>query len=189
MDGKDIKGATYLDPIGTEWQIQGLEDFTGDGKADILWRNTRPGLVDTGSLYLWVMDGPKVVVGTGYANSQAGLEWQVQGLGDLDGDGKSDSVWRHVGPGPATGALFLWLMEGKTIKGATYLDPIGTEWQIQGLGDFSGDGKTDILWRNVRTGLADTGYLYVWVMDGPKVVGGTGYPNSQAGLEWQVQAP
>jgi GH43 family beta-xylosidase len=188
MDGTNIKGATYLDPIASDWVIQRIGDFTGDGKADILWRNMSPGLPDSGNLFLWVMDGPKVVGGTGYSNSQADFDWKVEAIGDLDGDGKQDIVWRAVN-GAAKGAMFLWLMDGKTIKGATYLDPISTDWQVMGTGDFNGDGKSDILWRNLNPAAPDAGYLYVWLMDGPKVIGGTGYPNSQADFTWDVKAP
>jgi hypothetical protein len=42
-----------------------------------------------------------------------------------------------------------------------------TSWQIAGTGDFNGDGKVDILWRNYGTGLN-----YVWYMDGVTVTGG-----------------
>jgi hypothetical protein len=127
--------------------------------------------------------------GQGYTNSQADNGWQVQEVGDLNGDGKADIVWRKVGPGPDTGAMFLWLMNGTSIVGAQYLDPISTDWQVQGVADFSGDGKSDILWRNVNAGAADAYYLYLWVMNGFQVAGGTGYTNSQANAAWDVKNP
>jgi hypothetical protein len=36
-----------------------------------------------------------------------------------------------------------------------------TNWQIVGTGDFNGDGKTDILWRN-----KSTGQNIIWFMNG-----------------------
>ena len=188
MNGANIIGATYLQPISSDWVIQKVADFNGDGKADILWRNMNPAAADAGYLYVWLMNGP-TVIGSGYTNSQANFGWQVQKVGDLDGDGKADIVWRKVGPGPDTGAMFLWLMNGATIVGATYLDPISTDWQIQGVADFNGDGRGDILWRNMNPGAADAYYLYIWIMNGPMVVGGTGYTNSQANNAWQIMNP
>jgi hypothetical protein len=187
MNGTTVIGATYLDPIGADWQVQAVADFTGDGKRDILWRNTDPSKPDAGNLYLWVMNGGTVVAGTGYTNAQADLSWQIQGVGDLNGDGKADIVWRKTGPAADTGAGFLWLMNGTTVIGATYLSPIGTDWNVQAVADLSGDGKADILWRNTNPSVPDAGNLYLWVMNGATVSAGTGYTNSQADLSWQVQ--
>jgi N-acetylneuraminic acid mutarotase len=184
MDGKNVAGATYLDPIGLQWQIQRLGDFNGDGRSDILWRNMSPGQSDSAYLFLWLMNGPQVVAGTGYTSLQADSGWSVQDVGDFDGDGKSDILWRNVGNGADAGALFVWLMDGKTLKGGTYLLPVTLDWQVQGLGDFNGDGRADILWRQ-----ASTGKTYVWLMDGAQVIGGTGFTNSNADNNWQVRAP
>jgi hypothetical protein len=113
----------------------------------------------------------------------------VDGVGDLNGDGKDDIVWRKTGAGVDKGAVFLWTMDGTGISNARYLDPISEDWQVQGLGDFNGDGKTDVLWRNMTSASADAGKLYVWIMDGPNVVAGTGYTASQADLGWRVDSP
>ena len=187
MAGTNAIG-TYLDPISTDWVVQKVADFNGDGKADILWRNLNPSVADAGKLYLWLMNGPTVIAGTGYTDNQADLTWQVQAVGDLNGDGNADIVWRNVGPGPGTGALFLWLMNGPNLIGYAYLDPIDTDWQIQRVGDFNGDGSADILWRNLKATGPDSGKLYLWLMNGSTVIAGTGYTNSQADFTWQVQA-
>jgi hypothetical protein len=185
MDGAGLSGARYLDPISEDWQVQFTGDFNGDGKTDVLWRNMNASSTDAGKLYIWMMDGPNVVGGTGYTASQADLGWRVDGVGDLNGDGKSDIVWRKTGAGVDKGAVFLWTMNGTGLLGARYLDPISENWQVVELGDFNGDGKADVLWRNFGTG-ADVGKLYIWIMDGPSVVAGTGYTASQADLGWRV---
>jgi hypothetical protein len=181
MDGTTRTG-TYLDPISTDWEVQRLGDFNGDGKADVLWREN-----GTGRTYIWMMDGPVVVAGTGYTNHQADERWRVEGVGDLNGDGRSDILWRNVG-GPDYGAMFVWLMDG-TNRTGTYLDPISTDWQVLGLADFNGDGKSDILWRSISQSGSDAGKLFVWMMDGATVTAGTGYTNSQADFTWEVKSP
>jgi hypothetical protein len=188
MNGTGIVGPRYLDPISEDWQVVDLGDFNGDGKADVLWRNMNAMSPDAGKLYIWMMDGANVIAGTGYTASQADLGWRVDGVGDLNGDGKDDIVWRKIGAGVDKGAVFLWTMNGTGFAGARYLDPIGEDWQVQGVGDFNGDGKTDILWRNQGPG-TDIGNLYIWMMDGPNVVGGTGYTAAQADLGWRVDSP
>jgi hypothetical protein len=85
--------------------------------------------------------------------------------------------------------MFLWLMDGTGIKAARYLDPISTDWRVQGMADFNGDGRSDILWRNMNPAAGDTDKLYIWMMNGPNVVAGTGYTNSQASAAWHVKSP
>jgi hypothetical protein len=47
-------------------------------------------------------------------------------------------------------------------------------WTPVGTGDFNGDGKTDILWRNINTG-----QVVMWFISGTSVIGG-GSPGSAA---------
>ena len=57
-------------------------------------------------------------------------------------------LWKNI----STGTAVIWLMNGLTIASAgspnTVADP---NWQIQGTGDFDGDGKADVLWKNTPT--------------------------------------
>jgi hypothetical protein len=93
---------------------------------------------------------------------------------DLDGDGRSDILWRHT-----SGGVYEWLMNGTSVIGQGSPGSAGTDWTIVGVGDFNGDGKADLLWRHT------SGTLYIWFMAGTTIIG-QGSPGS-AGTAWQIQ--
>ncbi|MGZ8853650.1 MAG: FG-GAP repeat domain-containing protein, partial [Thermoanaerobaculia bacterium] len=72
----------------TNWKIAGIGDFQGDGKDDVLWRNS-----STGADVVWLMNGTTAAV-SALLPTVGDLNWKVAGLGDLQGEGKADIVWR-----------------------------------------------------------------------------------------------
>ena len=62
----------------------------------------------------------------------------------------------------ATGQVFMMLMNGGAIaaQALVYVEP-NLAWKIVAQGDYNGDGKADILWRNDSTGL-----VYMMLMSG-----------------------
>jgi hypothetical protein len=106
---------------------------------------------------VWYMDGWRRVA-VGVVEAETDFGWAAVTMGDFNGDGRPDIVWRHS----RTGANRIWYMDGHRKTGADALDTeADLAWQIVGTGDFNGDGKTDILWRN-----CETGALRIWYMDG-----------------------
>jgi len=158
MDGASLIGFGSPGSVGaaSPWQIAGVGDFNGDGKADILWRNTT-----TGDVSIWLMNGG-AIKGFGSLGSVPAA-WQIFGVGDFDGDGKSDILWRNT----TTGDVSIWFMNGGAISSFGSLGSVSTAWQIFGVGDFNGDGKADILWRNTTTG-----DVSIWLMNGATLIGG-----------------
>jgi hypothetical protein len=177
MNGKDIAGEGYLRTVADQnWKVAGVGDLDGDGKADVLWRNA-----SSGENYLYPMDGLVIKVNEGYLRTVASQDWQISGVGDVDGDGRADVVWRNA----SSGENYLYPMDGTAILGSegyfrTVADP---NWKIVGTGDFDGDGRADILWRN-----SSTGENYLYPMNGTTILGTEGYLRTVPDQNWRVQA-
>jgi hypothetical protein len=72
-------------------------------------------------------------------------DWSMVGIGDFDGDGKSDLLWRTT-----TGADQVWYGSGTrgTVRAMASLAAQDPSWSVAGIGDFNANGRSDILWRN-----------------------------------------
>jgi hypothetical protein len=158
MNGATIAGGGSPGSVGagSPWQIVDHGDFNGNGKSDILWRNSA-----TGDVSIWLMNG--TTFSGGGSPGSAPTTWQISGVGDFNGDGKSDILWRNS----ATGEVAIWFINGATISAFGSLGSVPAAWQIFGVGDFNGDGKSDILWRNTTTG-----DVSIWLMNGATISGG-----------------
>lgn len=130
-------------------------DFNGDGKADVLWRDTT-----SGATIEWLMNGGTISSAPGL-HAGGNLGWTIAGIDDFTGDGKNDLLWRDN----ANGTTFLWTLNGGLISSSIMVHPGGnTGWSISTVGDFNGDEKADIMWRN-----NSTGQLYLWIMNGATI--------------------
>lgn len=124
--------------VALDWHIAGTADFNGDGFTDILWRN------DDGAIFDFLGAANGGVTNNG-GNSWAGVtnEWHVAGIGDFNGDGRADILWRGT-----DGTITDWLGQGDggfADNSAVASQPLSTDYQIVGVGDFNGDGRSDLL--------------------------------------------
>ena len=83
------------------------EDFNGDCRSDLLWRNS-----SSQQVYEWFMNG--ITNTGGGAPGSPTSDWVIQGTGDFDGDGKADILWRNS----TTGQVYVWLMNGGNVDRA-----------------------------------------------------------------------
>jgi len=153
-----------VDLASSPWTVAGLGDLNGDGKADILLRNSNGAFAD------WTMNG-STIESSGYLTYQGNTidlgsssPWTVAGLGDFNGDGMADILFRNT-----NGTFVDWAMNGSTIESAGYLTyqgktvDLNPAWSVGGIGDFNGDNKSDVLLRNTNGTLAD------WSMNGSTI--------------------
>ncbi len=139
------------------------DDFGGDGKADILIRNT------SGFISMYEMDGAIRMLSAvgGLSNN-----WTVEGIGDFGGDGNADILIRN-----SSGFLAMYEMNG-AMRSLSAVGGLPTNWSVVGVGDFGGDGKADILIRN------SSGFLSMYQMNGASrtLLAVGGLP-----LDWNVE--
>ncbi len=141
------------------WSVAGVGDFDGDSRRDVLWRSV------SGETAMWRMNGATISssADTTFAGVviEPGASWSVAGVGDFNADGHADILWRN-----ADGTLAQWLMNGSTITSSNSITFNGSavmpsaSWHVVEVGDFNGDGASDVLWRN------DSGALAAWLMNG-----------------------
>ena len=72
MNGLTIASEGYTRNVPLAWTVAAVADFNGDGKADILWRNTA-----TGDNYIYFMNG-LTIASEGYTRNVP-LAWTVAG--------------------------------------------------------------------------------------------------------------
>jgi len=155
-------GEAYPPGPSNDWSIESVADFNGDRFSDILWRN-EDGTVDISLSKEGSFEAGSETAGVHTELVGVGLDWQIAGTGDFNGDSRSDILWRNQ-----DGTVAIWLMDGLVRHEeypSTHYPPIPSQdWQIQKIGDFNGDKKSDILWRNTD------GKLRIWFMYGGLII-------------------
>jgi hypothetical protein len=162
-----FNGASRL--VGTSWTTSNIQriltgDFNGDGKADIIGQDS------TGQLRAWpstgdmsadakLFTGSARIVGTGFSTTS----FPRLLTGDFNGDGRTDLLAQN-----ASGQLKAWASTGNLSGGVLFPGSgvvVGTGFTTTNIqriltGDFTGDGRTDII------GQDSTGQLRAWASSG-----------------------
>ena len=210
MNGAAVASETAVGNLPSNWTLYGTGDLNGDGMGDLLWRDS-----GTGNVAVWFMNGATVSSTTSFGalpstwtilgDGNGGILWRdsagdialwrvqagqvtgssalgnvtsnfvVQGVGDFNGDGAIDILWRDTN----SGALSIWFTNGAQVTSGAAVGALPSNWTIAQVGDYNGDGKTDILL------LDNAGDVAVWLMNGAAVA--SSLPIGNVGTTWQVQ--
>ncbi|MFC3299801.1 hypothetical protein FJV46_04790 [Arthrobacter agilis] len=135
--------------IGSGWgiysQLVGGQDFNNDGRPDVLARKT------DGTLWFYAGTGRVSSDTEGYKPAvRIGSGWNIYDImvspGDFSGDARPDLIARK-----ADGTLWLYQGTGRSDNLLGTPVRIGTGWNtfdmITGAGDYTGNGKADLLAR------------------------------------------
>jgi Alpha/beta hydrolase domain/FG-GAP-like repeat len=194
MQGGAVLSSSGLGNVPPNWSVFGTGDMNGDGIGDILWRDTT-----SGNLAVWFMNGTAVVSTANLGNvpmswtiaatdgkgnifwqdgsnnyaiwnvngsqvtanmlGNVPSNWTLAGVGDFNGDGFTDILWRDA----TDGAVAIWFLNGTAMDSVAGFSGVPANFQIAQTGDYNGDGKTDILWND------GSGHYAAWFMEGASI--------------------
>jgi hypothetical protein len=136
--GNGVKPNVYVNgSVTNAWMLAGIGDFSGDGRADLLWFNN-------GTFTVWDSTGngfaPNSFIGS------AGPGWTLTANADFNGDGTSDLLWQN-------GTTFTeWQSTGNNFTPNVFVGSVTAGWTLAATGDFTGNGEADLVWFNAGSG-------------------------------------
>jgi len=177
MNGPNIIATKPIGTLTAGWTVAG-----SDNKGAIFLRNTT-----TGDVGVWLIGCTKFDVALNSTScaptntidfGALSLSWQIVGIGDFDGNGSSDILFKD-----SSNNVGVWLLEinDQTIKiqSTSVLGAVPSGWNVALTGDFNGVGKADVLW------LDGFGNIGAWAMNGTAISAVVNFGN--IGTSYAVQ--
>ncbi len=165
-----LSTATLAGPASNNLRDEaiGTGDFNRDGHPDIVFKNN-----STGAVTIWLQSGTNSLTTERVVTVEASsnLDYKGAAVGDFNNDGNPDILFRNIrapitdtNPGGSAdaGKNMVWVMSGFTHVSTQFLpqEP-DNAFKVAGVGDYNGDGNTDVYFHN-----SSTGDNSVWLLDG-----------------------
>ena len=193
MNGTTFIGGGFFSPspIDANLRVVGVNDFTGDGKPDVLYQHQ-----GNKTVTLHKMDG-LTKTAEQPIQTATNTPWTVVATGDLNNDDSPDIVWQNV----STGQVYVWFMaasggnagfagvggafSGNFIRdgGGTIVSMSPATQRIVGAADMNNDGHDDLIWHDPTTGL-----LRVWQLMGNTRTADTAVTPAGTSTAWKLRA-
>jgi streptogramin lyase len=147
LAGRLVNNSFAFKPMadpGSNFRLLGAGDFNANGRTDLAFQNMVQDATfgdvrawsdfNTGNEVLW---------------RQVKKVWDVQAIGDLDGDGFVDLVWRYVvSDSPDTGVSYVWFSKGDGVSQVRKRGGAPLNWTLLGAADLDQNGAADMIYIN-----------------------------------------
>jgi uncharacterized protein (DUF2141 family) len=157
MNGRRVVGLSAM-TITPGYAVAATGDFDGDGKTDLVWTNAA--VTPYPDPYLWTSTG------NGFKSAEIepySADDKLLGAAvfDVDDEGYGSGNIDLVFLNQQTNTFGWWVMRGSTILRKQSFQ-VAPGYTVAAMGDFNGDGRTDIMWTSAAHDL----YLWTWVSHG-----------------------
>ena len=143
LSGTNTLFFTATSDPGSNFRAVAIADLDGNKSPDLIYQNTAAG--DPGEVRVWKdFDSSQ-----DRALRNVRLAWRVDAVGDLDGDGFGDLVWRFTGSTANvadTGVSYVWFTNGSGVTQVRKRGGAPLNWTLVGAMDLNGDGAADMLY-------------------------------------------